>query len=403
MQQNERSSSNTKGALAFINHEATGGIILLLAALSALVIANSPFASFYTSTLETHLSFGLGALGLNKSVLHWINDGLMTIFFFLVGCEIKREFLFGELSSAQKALFPCAAALGGMIMPGLLYVALNWGNPETLRGWAIPTATDIAFATGVLALLGTRVPVALKIFLLALAIIDDLGAIIIIAVFYTAQLSFLNLVLACVGVALLILMNMSGIRRIDPYLLIGIVIWFCVLHSGVHATLAGVATAFALPFEEASQKTCSKVVSSPYALMETLHPWVTFLILPLFALANAGVSLSNLTFEVFFDSVPLGIALGLVLGKPIGIVLMSWLTTKARIAALPESLTWFHILGVGFVAGIGFTMSLFIGNLAFQDATSGLEVRLGVLGGSCLAAAIGFILLSRLTKKTTTS
>ncbi|MFM7084424.1 MAG: Na+/H+ antiporter NhaA [Hyphomicrobium sp.] len=403
MTHDRKNSSDIKGALAFVHHESAGGILLLFATLAALALANSPFAELYTSVLHAHLGSHLEPLGLNKSILHWINDGLMTIFFFLVGLEIKRELLFGELSSVQKALFPFVAALGGMILPGLIYVGLNWGNSATLSGWAIPTATDIAFATGILTLFGAGLPSALKVFLLALAIIDDLGAILIIAFFYTADLSLLSLTLAAGGVAVLVLMNVLGVQRLFLYILLGVFVWFCVLKSGVHATLAGVVTAFALPFgrkgvKKETHETDTNEVS-PQGLMDLLHPWVTFLILPLFAFANAGVSLSQVTHEILLESVPLGIALGLFFGKPLGILLFTWLMTQLKVAALPESLTWSHILGVGFLAGIGFTMSLFIGNLAFQDALATTEVRLGVLGGSTLSAVTGFLLLSRLTQK----
>lgn len=385
-----------KGALAFVHHEAAGGVFLIGAALAALVIANSPFAPAYHEWLETHLSVKFGTMGLDKSLLHWINDGLMAIFFFLVGLEIKRELMTGELSTPRQAALPFMAAFGGMVVPALIYFLINRDNPDTLRGWAIPAATDIAFAVGVLALLGSRVPPALKVFLLALAIIDDLGAIIVIAIFYTADLSVLSLVLAGIGLAALASLNMAGVVRFAPYVLIGIFVWFCVLKSGVHATLAGVATAFAIPGDLKTKHSAGGGISSADDLMHALHPWVTFLVVPLFAFANAGVSLAGVTVDKIMGTIPLGIAAGLVLGKPIGVMLFSWLAVVTRVAALPAGVTWMHMLGAGLLAGIGFTMSLFIGTLAFPDPKYAADVRIGVLGGTMISATLGYLLLSSL-------
>lgn len=384
-------------ALDFIHHEATGGIFLLLAAVLALVVANSPIAVVYQTALDTHFRVGLPNLGLDKSLLHWINDGLMAIFFLVVGLEIKRELVSGELSSPKQAALPFAAAVGGMVVPALIYAAFNWNDPVALSGWAIPSATDIAFAVGVLALLGSRVPPALKIFLLALAIIDDLGAIIIIALFYTANLSVLSLVLAAAGLAVLALFNVKGVTRLSPYLIVGIFVWLCVLKSGVHATLAGVATALAIP--QSANGAGTEAQSPAGHLMERLHPWVTFLILPLFAFANAGVSLAGVTPTQVLAPIPLGIALGLLVGKPVGVFAASWLAIKSGAADLPEGAGWTQIFGAGLLAGIGFTMSLFIGSLAFPDAASAVDVRIGVLGGSLLAALAGYAVLSWVSTK----
>ncbi len=388
---------NTKlnRALDFIHHEATGGIFLVFAAILALAIANSSAAPLYESALHAPLTLGLGTLSLEKSILHWINDGLMAIFFLLVGLEIKRELVSGELSTAKQAALPLAAAAGGMVVPALIYASLNWNDPAALRGWAIPSATDIAFAVGVLALLGSRIPPALKVFLLALAIIDDLGAIIIIAVFYTADLSVLSLALAAAGLSFLVLFNVKGVTRLSPYLIVGVFVWLCVLKSGVHATLAGVATALAIP--QSGPGSGASNASPSGHLMDRLHPWVTFFILPLFAFANAGVSLSGVTPDQMLGAVPLGIALGLLIGKPVGVFGASWLAIRSGAADLPEGTGWFHILGAGLLAGIGFTMSLFIGSLAFPDPASAVDVRIGVLGGSILSALAGYALLSRLS------
>jgi NhaA family Na+:H+ antiporter len=381
------------GALAFIQHEAAGGIVLLAAAILALILQNSPLSSLYDALLETSVPIGAGSLVLEKTLLHWINDGLMAIFFFLVGLEIKREILVGELSTQQKASLPVIGAIGGMMVPALIYAGVNWSDQEALHGWAIPAATDIAFALGVLALLGPRVPVSLKVFLLALAIIDDLGAIVIIALFYASNLSFTALGLAAIGTAGLVALNRAGVTRILPYVLVGLFIWLCVLESGVHATLSGVVTALAVPLAPAKGQTHGPLER----LEEALHPWVTFGVLPLFAFANAGISLAGLTPEKLVSPIPVGIALGLFLGKPIGIVGFSLVGVALKLADKPADATWPQFAGVAVLGGIGFTMSLFIGMLAFADAERTAEIRFGVLAGTFASALVGYLLLRRLT------
>ncbi len=378
-----------KGALAFFHHEAAGGLVLMAAALTALLMDNSPLSWLYSLFLDTPVGVRVGPLSLDKPLLLWINDGLMAVFFFLVGLEIKRELLRGELSSVAQATLPALAAAGGMVAPALIYVAFNAGDPVGLKGWAIPAATDIAFAVGVLALLGNRVPSSLKIFLLALAILDDLGAILIIAVFYTDHLSMLSLALAGIGIAVLWTLNRRGITRLAPYLLTGVAIWICVLKSGVHATLAGVVVAFAIPLASRNEGEPTLLEQ----LEESLHPWIAFGVLPLFAFANAGVSLQGLSFAKLLEPVPLGIALGLFIGKPVGIFGISWLAIKSGLAARPEGASWAHLLGVGLLGGIGFTMSLFIGTLAFDEVDKAAQLRLGVLAGSLLSATAGYVLL----------
>jgi Na+:H+ antiporter, NhaA family len=386
--------ARVSGVKAFFEHEAAGGIVLFAAALLGLVLVNSPAGSFYEALLETHIPVGVTPLALDKSLLHWINDGLMAIFFFLVGLEIKRELVVGELSTAKQAALPVIAALGGMIVPALIYAALNWGDPVALRGWAIPAATDIAFAVGVLALLGPRIPAPLKIFLLALAIIDDLGAIIIIAVFYTASLSLVALGLAAVGIAALVLLNSRGVTAIWPYVLIGLFIWVCVMESGVHATLAGVATALAVPLAPAPGHSESTLERLELAL----GPWVRFGVLPLFAFANAGVSLAGITLAHVTSAIPMGIALGLLVGKPVGIFAFSLAAIGVKLATKPEGSTWPQIFGVAILGGIGFTMSLFIGMLAFTDAERAAEIRIGVLLGSLASALAGYLVLRAVTR-----
>lgn len=386
-------------ALNFFHHEASGGIMLLLAAALALIMANSPLQTFYAHLLETPMSFKLGNLGLEKSLLHWINDGLMAIFFFLVGLEIKRELVEGELATVKKAALPAIAALGGMVVPAAIYMIITRADPTAQNGWAIPTATDIAFAVGVLALAGSRVPPALKIFLLALAIIDDLGAIIIIAVFYTANLSVTALGLASLGIAVLYLLNRRSVLRTAAYVLVGIFVWLCVLKSGVHATLAGVVTALAIPLSPRPLTANGEPGPSLAAsLQESLHPWVSFGVLPAFAFANAGVSLAGVTTEKLVEAVPLGIALGLLVGKPLGIFVFTRLAVALGLGNKPEGATWLQVFAVGLLAGIGFTMSLFIGMLAFPDVSRAADIRLGVLMGSCTAAILGYVLLRRTLK-----
>ena len=385
--------NGNKGALDFLHHEAAGSGLLLGAAILALILANSPLSGLYSAFLDTPVTIRVGNLLLDKPLLLWINDGLMAIFFFLVGLEIKRELLTGELSTLKQAALPLVAAIGGMIVPAMIYYAVNSNDPAVLAGWAIPTATDIAFAVGVLALLSTRIPPALKVFLLALAIIDDLGAIIIIAIFYTADLSAMALAAASVGLMVLALLNRKGVYSVAPYAIAGIFVWVCVLKSGVHATLAGVATAFAIPLAPA-RGPAGAAPSLAGQLEEGLHPWVAFGVLPLFAFANAGVSLSGVTLGQIASGVPLGITLGLAIGKPLGVLSASFLAIKMGLADKPAGTGWGHLFGAGLLAGVGFTMSLFIGMLAFPDAGRAADIRLGVLCGSILSALAGYLWLA---------
>jgi NhaA family Na+:H+ antiporter len=378
-----------KGALAFAHHEAAGGVVLILAALAALIVSNSPLAWLYDGFLHTPVGIRVGPLGIDKPLLLWVNDGLMAVFFFLVGLEIKRELLRGELSTPAQAALPAIAAFGGMAVPAAIYFAINAGDAAALKGWAIPTATDIAFSVGVLALLGSRVPQSLKIFLLALAIIDDLGAIIIIALFYTDHLSWQMLAPAAVGVAVLVALNARGVTRTAPYVLTGIFIWVCVLKSGVHATLAGVAVALAIPLGDGGAERASPLEQ----LEESLHPWVAFGVLPLFAFANAGVSLQGLSPAKLLESVPLGITAGLFPGKLIGILCATWLAVALGLTRKPAGASWTQLTGIAALGGIGFTMSLFIGTLAFADPAYAAQVRLGVLAGSIVSAVVGYVVL----------
>jgi NhaA family Na+:H+ antiporter len=373
----------------FIGLETASGLLLIAAAAAALALDNSPLGWLYDRLLSVPFSVCLGELALEKPLLLWINDGLMAVFFLLVGLEIKREILEGELSTRAKASLPAAAALGGMIVPALVFAALNWKNPENLQGWAIPAATDIAFALGILSLLGPRVPLSLKVFLTAVAIIDDLGAILIIALFYTADLSWASLgtALAC-AVALLVL-NRAGVMRYAPYVLVGAIMWVCVLKSGVHATLAGVVLALAIPIRSTSEPSLSPLRTMEHAL----HPWVAFLIMPLFAFANAGVPLGGLGLADLLTPLTLGIASGLFLGKQIGVFVASRVAVAFGLADLPTGTNWLQLYGVGLLAGIGFTMSLFIGTLAFPDPGYATSVRIGVIAGSLLSGLTGFFVL----------
>jgi Na+:H+ antiporter, NhaA family len=376
-----------------LGHDAAGGVILLAAAILALILDNSPLEWLYDRLLETPVSLRVGRLGIEKPLLLWINDGLMALFFLLVGLELKRELLVGDLSTWRRAVLPLIAALGGLAVPALIYVGVNAGNPAGLRGWAIPAATDIAFAVGVLALLGPRVPASLKVFLLALAIIDDLGAIIIIALFYTQDLAPLALVLALLGGVTLWGLNRADVRSFAPYVLVAVFMWVCVLKSGVHATLAGVALALAIPLRS-SDKSSSVVASSMLARLEHgLQPWVKFLIAPLFAFANAGVSLAGLSLSTALAPVPLGIAAGLFLGKQIGIFTSTWLAVRLGLAEMPTDASWRQVYGTAALGGIGFTMSLFIGSLAFPDPSYAVAVRVGVLVGSLASGVLGYALL----------
>ena len=369
----------------FLHGEAAGGIVLMVVAALALVVANSPAAPLYFGVLKSYV------LGL--SVLHWINDALMAVFFLLVGLEIKREMLDGQLSSWSRRVLPGFAALGGMVAPALIYVAFNLGAPESLRGWAIPTATDIAFALGVLSLLGSRVPASLKVFLTALAILDDLGAVIIIAVFYTAGLSGLHLGLAAATLAALIALNRLGVMRLAPYLLLGLALWYFTLKSGVHATLAGVALALTIPLTPSPAKPDS-TVSPLHRLEHGLHPWVAFLVIPIFGFANAGVSFAGLGLSTLAAPVPFGIMLGLFLGKQIGVFGFSWLAIRSGFADLPARASWAQFYGIALLCGSGFTMSLFIGLLAFPDSEAlQSQTKIGVIAGSLLSGICGWLLL----------
>jgi NhaA family Na+:H+ antiporter len=376
--------------------EAASGLLLIAAAALALIINNSPLSWLYNGLLDTPVVAQIGALKIAKPLLLWINDGLMALFFLLIGLEVKREVLDGQLSRPSQIVLPGAAAIGGMVVPALIYWFLNRDNPPALSGWAIPMATDIAFALGVLALLGKRVPVSLKLFLMTLAIIDDLGAIIVIAIFYSGALSTLSLALAAACIVALIAMNRLGVVKLGPYMIIGLILWVCVLKSGVHATLAGVTLAFCIPL-----RTKNAEPSPLLTLEHALHPWVAYGILPLFAFANAGLSLSGVTVENFTHDVPMGIAVGLLLGKMLGVFGLTWLAVKIGIAALPQGANWGQVLGVAILCGIGFTMSLFVGSLAFVPGASeyaGMD-RMGILTGSILAAVIGYAVTAVASRK----
>jgi Na+:H+ antiporter, NhaA family len=371
----------------FLARETSGGFLLMAAAMLALVAVNSPLEPYYSGFLRTPVELRFGAFAIAKPLLLWINDGLMAVFFFLVGLEVKREIVQGELSSLDKAGLPLAAAIGGMAVPALVFVVVNQAQPANLAGWAIPAATDIAFALGVLALLGKRVPAALKILLLAVAIIDDIGAIAIIAVFYTAEVSALALALSVLGIVVLFALNRSGVTRIAPYVLVGIFLWACVLKSGVHATLAGVITALAVPLRNPRG-------ASPLEQLEhNLHPWIAFAVLPLFAFANAGVSFAGLRFADLLAPLPSGIALGLVVGKQVGVFGAMLLAIRFGLARLPAGVSWVQLWGLACLTGIGFTMSLFIGSLAFDSDATMDQVKIGVLAGSLLAGLLGYLVL----------
>lgn len=376
----------------FLQQESTGGLLIITAAILAMGVENSPLKVLYDALLETPLGIQFGALIIHKPLLLWINDGLMAIFFFLIGLEIKREFIEGELSDSARILLPLIAAFGGMGVPALIYIAMNQGDANALAGWAIPTATDIAFALGVLSLFGNRVPHSLKLFLLTLAVLDDLGAIIIIALFYSGDLSLLSLGIAAVAIGVLLLLNLGGVSRIAPYILVGIILWISVLKSGVHATLAGVLLAMFIPLRD------KKTGDSPLQNLEhILHPYVALLILPLFAFANTGINLAGLSLASLLHPVPLGIAAGLVIGKQAGVFGLSWLAIKLRLGRLPAGSSWLELYGVSALCGIGFTMSLFISGLAAEQIGPGemADNRLGILLGSLISAAIGYFALSQ--------
>ena len=373
----------------FFKLEAASGLVLLFAAIIALIISNSNLSELYFSTLNKYLFIGINNFGLKLSVIHWINDALMAIFFFFVTLEIKREFLQGELSNIKQALLPIIAAVGGMLVPALFYVFINLGDSETLNGWAIPSATDIAFSLGVLSLLGKRVPLSLKVFLTALAIIDDLGAILIIAIFYSGDLSIKYLSLMLLAFIILLIINKFNIKKFLPYLIIGIFLWDFTHNSGIHATIAGVLLAMTIPHRK-KEKDFSLLIKVEHAI----SPYVAFGIMPLFAFANAGVSLEGLTFGSLLNKVPLGIVLGLFVGKQLGVFLFSYISIKTKIAQMPNNSNWFNFYGVGVLTGIGFTMSLFVGNLAFAENIQYMDgVKIGVLTGSLLSTLFGYFLI----------
>ena len=379
----------------FFKLEAASGLILLIAAIIALIISNSNLSELYFYTLEKYLFIGVNSFGLKLSIHHWINDALMAIFFFFVTLEIKREFIQGELSNFKKALLPIIAAIGGMLIPALFYVIINLGNAETINGWAIPSATDIAFSLGILSLLGSRVPISLKIFLTALAIIDDLGAILIIAFFYSGELSISYLSLILISYIFLLILNKLGVKKFAPYLLIGIFMWYFTYKSGIHATIAGVLLASTIPHRQ-KDKDFSLLIKIEHAI----SPYVAFIIMPLFAFANAGVSLIGLSFSSLMLPVPLGILMGLFFGKQLGVMLFSYISVKLKIAQMPDNSTWLSLYGVSILTGIGFTMSLFVGNLAFANNIQYIDgVKIGVLAGSLLSTLFGYFLLLLTSKK----
>ena len=371
----------------FFSHEASGGILLMLSALAAMIVANSALSGLYESVLGAKFSILINGEGLSKPLILWINDGLMAIFFFLIGLELKREILEGKLKNPSDIILPGVAAIGGMALPALIFVLFNWNIVENISGWAIPAATDIAFALGILALVGSRAPASLKVFLLTLAILDDLGAIIIIALFYTAELKVDYLFLALLPLAGLLWLNIKGAHRIAPALLLGAIMWYFVLKSGVHATLAGVVTAFCIPLKDKWGK------SPLHSLENGLTPYVLYLIIPIFAFANAGVVLKGMTFNDLLAPLPLGIALGLIVGKQVGVFGLTMLMVKTGIAKMPHGATALHIYGISCLAGVGFTMSLFIGGLSFADAEMMNQVRLGVLSGSIVSGILGYTAL----------
>ena len=379
----------------FFKLEAASGLVLLIAAIVALIVSNSNLSEIYFHSLEKYLFIGINEFGLKLSVHHWINDALMAIFFFFVTLEIKREFIQGELSNIKQAMLPIFAAVGGMLVPALFYIFINWGNSETMNGWAIPSATDIAFSLGILSLLGSRVPISLKVFLTALAIIDDLGAILIIAFFYSGDLSIPYLSLILLSYILLLILNKFSIKVFIPYLIIGLFMWFFTYKSGIHATIAGVLLASTIP-HRIKDRDFSLLVKIEHAI----SPYVAFIIMPLFAFANAGVNLEGLSFSSLLAPVPLGIMSGLFFGKQIGVLLFSYISIKFKFAEAPNNSNWLSIYGVSILTGIGFTMSLFVGNLAFMENIQYIDgVKIGVLTGSLLSTVFGYLLLLISSKK----
>jgi NhaA family Na+:H+ antiporter len=379
----------------FFKLEAASGLVLLICALIALIISNSNYSQLYFETLASYLFIGINNFGIKLSVLHWINDALMAVFFFFVTLEIKREFLQGELSTRKQALLPIIAAAGGMLVPALLYIYINFANVETLRGWAIPSATDIAFSLGVLSLLGSRVPISLKVFLTALAIIDDLGAIIIIAFFYTGELSIEYLSLLLLTFIFLLFLNKFNLKKFLPYLILGLILWFFTHESGIHASISGVLLATVIPHRK-KEKDFSLLTK----IEHNISPYVAFGIMPLFAFANAGVTLDGISLNSLLSPVPFGILVGLFFGKQIGVCLFSIISIKLKISQLPSKSNWMNFYGVSILTGIGFTMSLFIGNLAFVENNQHIDgVKIGVLAGSLLSTLVGYFLLLMTSKK----
>ena len=379
----------------FFKLESASGLLLLIGATVALILSNSNLSGYYFGILETHILIGTQNFGLDLSILHWINDVLMCAFFFIVTLEIKREFIHGELSKPKQASLPIIAAIGGMAVPAIIYVIINFETGNTLRGWAIPSATDIAFSIGVLSLLGKRVPLSLKIFLMALAIIDDLGAIIIIAFFYSTELQYMYLILMIGSFLALLIINKFGVKKFAPYLLVGLFLWYFTHESGIHSTISGVILALTIPHHVKG-----KDFSLLLKLEHILSPYVAFGIMPLFALANAGVSLEDVSTKTLMAPVPLGILCGLFFGKQLGVFLFSYLSVKLKFAEMPTNSNWIKLYGVGILTGIGFTMSLFVGNLAFIEDTQHMDgVKIGVLCGSLLSAFVGYFLLLIVSNK----
>jgi len=379
----------------FFKLEAASGLLLLIAAVIALILSNTNLSYYYFSVLSTHILIGTENFGLDLSILHWINDALMAIFFFIVTLEIKREFIHGELSKPKQALLPIIGAVGGMAVPAIIYIIINFETGYTLRGWAIPSATDIAFSIGVLSLLGTRIPISLKVFLTALAIIDDLGAIIIIALFYSTELQYVYLLLMFAAFITLLFLNKLGVKNFAPYLLVGLFLWYFTHGSGIHSTISGVLLATTIPHRN-NEKDYSLLLKLEHAL----SPYVAFGIMPLFAFANAGVTLEDISINTVLSPVPFGILCGLFFGKQIGVFLFSFLSIKLKFAEMPTNSNWIKFYGVGILTGIGFTMSLFVGNLAFIDYPMNLDgVKIGVLFGSTLSALVGYFLLLIVTRK----
>ena len=376
----------------FLKKESASGILLIFATILALILSNSVIAPLYETFLHIPVEIRVGALHINKSLYHWVNDGLMAIFFLLIGLEVKREILEGHLSSIKQIILPGVAAVGGMVVPAIIYLIFNQNNPVAINGWAIPTATDIAFALGILSLLGNRVPVSLKIFLMALAIMDDLGAIVIIALFYTTELSTLSLIIASISLSLLVLLNFSGVTKKSAYFVIGLVLWISVLKSGVHATLAGVALAFTIPLN--AKNKLNESFSPLKEIEHGLHFWVALFILPLFAFVNAGVDITEISLQQMSGTVPMGIMLGLFLGKQLGVFCFSWLAIKLNIARLPDGSNWLQLYGVSVLTGIGFTMSLFIVSLAFEDdSIFQYTDKLAILIASFMSGIVGYLAL----------